>query len=221
LEDQNVAKKAKKVRRDPFKLNEPLRRIPSGIRRPSAVLKDVAFTRIRDRARLERLLLQHDPNGSSPVLTAGDMTLVRQMAAEGTVTNHVPAIRRGAIQVLGESPTLENLALLTELALSGEDVYARSHALIALGRTGLALAAPLLCDALKSDDDQERKAAELGLRLLGGRVGPVILAALRQNNRDIAVRNALDQVIATLTGAKRPTQRRHTSTRESVRGIRS
>ena len=212
-----MAKKSKRVRRDPFTLNEPYRRIAGGARRPSAVLKGDAFTRIRDRARLERLLLQHDPDGSSPAVAARDMALLRQMASEGAVTNHVPAIRRGAILLLAGSPTSENLALLTELAVSGEDVYARSHALVALGRTGLTLAAPLLRDALRSEDDQERRAAEVGLRLLGGRAGPAIVAALRQNERDAAVRDALGRVIAALTGERRTPRRRRTSSGELTR----
>ena len=145
------------------------------------------------------------------------MALLRQMASEGAVTNHVPAIRRGAILLLAGSPTSENLALLTELAVSGEDVYARSHALVALGRTGLTLAAPLLRDALRSEDDQERRAAEVGLRLLGGRAGPAIVAALRQNERDAAVRDALGRVIAALTGERRTPRRRRTSSGELTR----
>ena len=210
--------KSKKIRRDPFRLNEPHPRIAGGAWRPSLVLKEGAFARIRDRARLERLLLQHDPDGSQPPVAARDMSLLRQMATEGAVANHVPAIRRGAILMLGASPTPENLELLTELAISGEDLYVRSHALIALGRTGLTLAAPLLRDALRSTEGQERLAAEAGLRLLGGRVGPAMLAALRQSERDASVREALSRVIATLTGKRRMPTRPRTSARESTRG---
>ncbi len=215
-----MAKKTRKIRRDPFKLNEPYPRIAGGARRPSIVLKGDAFARIRDRARLERLLLQHDPDESTRAVSTRDMGLLRQMAAEGVVANHVPAIRRGAIQLLGESPTSENLAVLTELAVSGEDFYARSHALVALGRTGLTLAAPLLRDALKSDQREERLAAEAGLRLLGGRVGPGIVTALHQSERDSAVRDALARVIAALTGERRGPRRRQVSTRERGRSSR-
>jgi hypothetical protein len=213
-----VTKKSKRIRRDPFKLNEPYPRIAGGAQRRSVVLRGDAFTRIRDRARLERLLLQHDPDGASPAVAARDMDLLRQIATEGAVANHVPAIRRGAILLLGETPTSDNLALLTELAVSGEDPYVRSHALVALGRTGLTLAAPLLRDALRSEEDQERQAGEAGLRLLGSRVGPAIVAALRQNERDTAIRGALGRVIAALAGERRMSRRRQTSTRESTRG---
>jgi hypothetical protein len=155
------------------------------------VLKGDAFARIRDRARLERQLLLHEPDRSTPAMSVRNMSLLRQMAAEGAVTNHVPAIRRGAVLLLGERPTPENLANLTELAVSGEDFYTRSYALVALGRTGLTIAAPVLRDALRAEHREERLAAETGLRLLGTRVGPAIIIALRESERDRAVREAL------------------------------
>jgi hypothetical protein len=215
-----VAKKSKGRRPDPFKLNEPSPRIAGGAQRPSVVLKGEAFARIRDRVRLERLLLQHDPDGSAPPVQSRDWSLLRQMASEGTVTNHVPAIRRGAILLLGESPTSENLALLTELAISGEDIYVRGHALVALGRTGLTIAAPLLRDALRSQESEERRAAEAGLRLLGGRAGRSIVAVLREKEGDPAVRAALDRVLAALSGERRTPRRRQISSSEPVKSKR-
>ena len=212
-----MAKRSKKIARDPFMLNEPYPRIAGGARRPSVVLAGKAFARIRDRARLERVLLQHDPDASSPTVASREASLLRQMAVEGAVTNQVPAIRRSAILLLAESPTSENLATLTELAVSGEDFYTRSHALVALGRSGLTLAAPTLRDGLRSDEREERQAAEMGLRLLGARVGPGIIAALRGSERDAAVREALGRVIAALTGKKTPARTRRTSSRDAVR----
>ena len=212
-----MAKKSKTVRRDPFKLNEPYRRIAGGARRPSAVVKGDLFASIRDRARLERVLLQHDPEESAPAISPREMGLLRQMAVEGAVTNHVPAIRRGAIALLGASPTPENLAVLTELAVSGEDFHTRSHALVALGRTGLTLAAPLLRDALRSDQHAERQAGETGLRLLGSRAGAGIVTALRASERDSAVRAALGRVIAALSGERKKPRRRQLSMREASR----
>ena len=198
-----MAAKSRTIRRDPFRLNEPGPRIAGGARRPSVLVADRAFARIRERARLERLLLQHDPDGSHQELSVRDMSLLRQIATEGAVTNQVPAIRRGAILLLGASPTRENLELLTELAVSGEDLYVRSHALLALGRTGLKLAAPLLRDALRSDERLERQAAETALRLLAARAGPAIVAATRQGERDAEVREALRRIIAALGASRR------------------
>jgi HEAT repeat protein len=209
-----VAKKSRTMRRDPYRLNEPSPRIAGGARRPSTVLTDPAFARIRDRARLEQLLLQHDPDDTRFSVATRDMSLLRQMAIEGALTNQVPAIRRGAILLLATSPTRENLELLTELAMSGEDLYVRSHALVALGSTGLKIAAPLLRDALRSSDNQERQAAESGLRLLGARVGPEIFAALSENEGDGSVRQALGRVVAALAGERKTPRRRQTSARE-------
>lgn len=213
-----MAVKSRTVRRDPYRLNETRPRIAGGVRRPSVLIADRAFARIRERARLERLLLQHDPDGSQQELSVRDMSLLRQIATEGAVTNQVPAIRRGAILLLGTTPTPENLELLTELAVSGEDVYVRSHALIALGRTGLKLAAALLRDALRSDERLERQAAETALRLLGARVGPAIVAAMRQGERDAEVRRALGHVLAALGPSRRVRRpRRRKSTPDGSR----
>jgi HEAT repeat protein len=213
-----VAKKRiRSERRDPFKLNEPYPRIAGGASRPSVVLKGADFALVRHRARLERLLLQHDPDESAATLSPRDMNLLRRIAVENAAANHVPAIRRSAIQLLGESPTPDNLSVLTALAVSGEDFYTRSHSLVALGRTGLALAAPLLRDALKSDRREERQAAEAGLRLLGGRVGPAIVTALQASEPDRAVRDALGRVIAALGGERKKPHRRQVSTRENSR----
>lgn len=209
-----MAKSARRLRRDPFHLNEPAARVAGGVRRPSATLTGGAFARIRARQRLQRLLLQHDPDGPPPLVSARDMDLLRQLATEGAAANHVPAIRRGAMMLLAASPTPENLALLTELAVSGEDFYVRGHALMALGQTGLSLAAPLLREALGSDEVYERQAADAGLRLLGKRAGTGILAALRVTARDAGVRAALARVIAAIEGERRRPQRRRMSARE-------
>jgi HEAT repeat protein len=130
----------------------------------------------------------------------------------------VPAIRRGAISLLATSPMPENLEVLTEMAIFGEDIYVRSHALLALGRTGLTIAAPLLRDALRSSESQERQSAEAGLRLLGRRSGLATLAALRQRESEKSVRVALGRVIATLTGARQVPSRPRMSAPESTRG---
>lgn len=209
-----MAKKSSAMRRDPYRLNEPSPRIAGGARRRSTMVRDRAFAPIRERARLEQLLLQHDPDGKPPSIASRDLGLLRQMAIEGALTNQVPAIRRGAILLLAATPTPENLELLVELAMSGEDLYARSHALLALGSTGLKIAAPLLRDALRSPERQERQAAESGLRLLGARVGPEIFAALVENERDAAVRQALGRVVAALAGERKPPRRRRISAHE-------
>src|SRR5262245_3173541 len=201
-----MATQRRRLKRDPFRLNEPRVRVAGGIRRSSVVERDPAFAVIRDRERLYGILLQHDPDGTPPRLTARDMGILRQIAAEGPLTNHVPAIRRSAIILLSNSPIPENLELLADLAIAGEDFYVRSYALLALGQTGLKLTAPLLRDALSATESTERQAAEVALCALARRVGTGILHALQQGERDAATRAALDRILTTL-GEQRPKRR--------------
>lgn len=201
-----MATQRRQIKRDPFRLNEPRARVAGGIRRSSVVVKDAAFAGIRDRERLYGILLQHDPDGTLPQFTARDMSILRQIATEGPLTNHVPEIRRRAIILLANSPTPENLELLGDLAIAGEDFYVRSYALLALGQTGLKLTAPLLCDALSATELTERQAAEVALRTVARRAGPAILRALLQNERDDATRASLDRILTTL-GEQRPKRR--------------
>jgi hypothetical protein len=191
--------KRKQIRKDPFRLNEPVARIAGGVQRTSIVARNRAFASIRARERLYGVLLRHDPNGILPRLTARDMGILRQIAAEGASANHAPVIRRSAILLLATSLTLDNLKLLAELALVGEDFYVRSHALLALGETGLELIAPLLRDALRAKEATERQAAAAGLRALAHRSGPAILRVLRENERDDATRVSLDRILHELS----------------------
>jgi HEAT repeat protein len=204
-----MAIKRSRIKGDPFRLNEPAARVPGGSRRTSIVIKDAALAAIRGRERLSEILLQHDPNGPALKFTARDMGLLRQIAREGTLTNHVPAIRRSAILLLASSPVPENVELLTELAVSGEDFYVRSHALLALGNTGLKQAAPVLALALRAEGREEKQAAEAALRVLARHAGPTVVAALRERERDEATRGALERVLRALSKPKTETRRQH------------
>src|SRR3954452_5150405 len=124
-----MATQRRQVTKDRFRLNEPTDRVAGGMRRRSVVVKDAAFSSIRERERLYGILLEHDPDGTPPQFTARDIRILRQIATEGALTNHVPAIRRRAIILLAGSPTSDNLELLGELAIAGEDFYVRSYAL--------------------------------------------------------------------------------------------
>jgi len=150
------------------------------------------------------------------VLTARDISILRQIATEGPLTNHVPAIRRSAISLLANDPTPETLELLSDLAIAGEDFYVRSYALLALGQTGLKLTAPLLRDALSAAEPTERQAAEAALRIVARRTGPAILRALLQNCRDVATRTSLDRILTTLE-EPRPKRRPRSRTTPSDR----
>jgi HEAT repeat protein len=213
-----MAAKRKQIKRDPYRLNEPIAPIVGGGRRSSVVVKSGAFASIRDRERLYGVLLQHDPEGPQPHLTARDMSVLRVIATEGPLTNQVPAIRRSAILLLATSPTPENLEVLAELAVTGEDFYVRSHALLALGHTGLKVTAHLLRDALSASESTERQAAEGGLRILAGRAGSGILRILRETERDDSRRAVLDRILGGLN-EQRPKRRapRQTAARKRAR----
>src|SRR5262249_13477241 len=125
---------------------------------------------VRRRERLNRMLLAHDlepPHRPAASLTEEDWATLRMIAGEGAITNIGPALRSNAVYYLAKAPSVENLNLLARLAQHGEDFYARSYALVALGRTGLHLVVPLLASRLSAEERTERFAAEHGLAALG------------------------------------------------------
>jgi hypothetical protein len=89
-----MATQRRRIKQGPFRLNEPPIRVAGGMRRSSLTAKGTAFANIRARERLYSVLLQHDPDNGPPLFTAKDMIILRQIATEGPLTNHVPAIRR-------------------------------------------------------------------------------------------------------------------------------
>jgi HEAT repeat protein len=179
-----------KRRRDrEFKLNEPGARVPGGARRKSTRVPRGQLGLVRRRERLNTLLLAHDPDDAERALAEigdEDQSLLRQIAREGAITGVAPRLRQNAIATMAHFPSEENLNLLAELAQHGDDFYVRSHALVALGQTGLALAAPILRDRLAAEEPLEAAAAERGLEALADRAGPdVVRAALADESRPI------------------------------------
>jgi hypothetical protein len=185
-------------RPDGFRLNEPATPVAGGSRRPSLLLNHSKFLLVRQRERLNRILIIHDSDGPQPTFSLNDMAIVRQIAREGALANHVPALRRNAMLVLAGLPSPENLELLTELALGGEDFYVRGHAMLALGQLGWIIVAPLLRDGLKAKELFERQAAEAGLLALGRENGPSVLRAILETEKDKGTREALDRILARL-----------------------
>jgi hypothetical protein len=182
---------------DGFHLNEPAPLVAEP-RRQSIIVEDAQFAQIRRREQLNKILLVHDPDGSREPLEPNDMALVRQIAREATLTNQVPALRRNAILMLAESLSHENLELMAELALTGEDFYVRSHAMLALGRTGLKIAAPLLRDGLKAEEFHERQAAEAGLLAISRKTGPGTVRVLLEHEKDEVIREVLGRILVRL-----------------------
>jgi HEAT repeat protein len=197
-----MARKKPQRTSDGFLLNEPTPAIPGGMRRKSVTLGRADLAAIERREQLNRLLLAHDlekPTSYLPALGEEDLTLLRQMAKEGTIANQVPAIRYQAIQQLGRYPTTENLNLLEELARQGEDVYVRSHALLALGNSGVKMAGAVLREGLAAAHSLEKTAAFRGLTALGQSTGVGVIHALQNGERRSAVVDLLKQIASQLT----------------------
>lgn len=197
---------------DGFILNEPANRIVGGSSRASLILKDPRFAAIRRRQRLNAVLTFHDPDSTGQEIRSTDIPLLGLAAREGIMTNYVPASRRNAILALSRWPSVENLALLNELAQLGEDFYARGHALIALGLSGVSLAAPLLVSGMRARDAYERDAAAAGLLMLARKLGPGVVRSLRHTEKNKRVRAALEKVLLRLEKA-RVGRRRQTSSK--------
>jgi HEAT repeat protein len=175
------------ARRDvEFKLNEPKPEIPGGEKRASVRINREKLGAVAQRERIEKALAVHDHDGTpaSLPLTEEDGPILRIMARETIASSLQPALRARAIAALTQYPGTENLNLLSELAASGDDVYVRSHALLALGSTGLLLAATPLAKALRSTEKIERTAAGKGLLLLALQAGHDAVEALLTNDRD-------------------------------------
>jgi HEAT repeat protein len=184
---------------------EPEKQIPGGIQRKSVFVDREELPAIVQRERINQLLLAHDlhtPEGYQREIKEEDLALIRQIAREGAVTNIEPVMRQRAILLLGTFPTVENLNLLTELARYGEDFYVRSYALLALGKTGLLLAGPVLSKGLSSADPIESNAAEKALTALGRQVGMAAFRSLFEDEQNEDVRQKIERVLANLTPAK-------------------
>jgi HEAT repeat protein len=175
------------ARRDvEYKLNEPKPEIPGGGKRASVRVNREKLGAVAQRERIEKALAVHDHDGTpeSVRLSEEDGPILRIMARETIASSLQPALRARAIAALAQYPGTENLNLLSELAAFGDDVYVRSHALLALGSTGLLLAATPLANALRSAEKMERTAAGKALLLLAFQAGHDAVEALLPTERD-------------------------------------
>ncbi len=209
-----------KKRRDPdFELNEPSARVPGGARRKSTPVPRRRLDEVRRRERLNALLLAHDPDDAERVLaeiTEEDQSLLRQIAREGAITGVSPRLRQNAIATIAHFPSQDNLNLLAELAQHGDDFYVRSHALLALGQTGVALAAPILRDRLAAEEPLEVVAAERGLEALARLAGHDVVRAVFANESRKVIAERGKRVVERLEtkpAARRPRRAKTTAER--------
>ena len=196
--------------RDDFKLNEPAPRVPGGRRRKSVRFSRSRMPEVARRERLNRLLLNHDPEVAAKnqaKLTEEDFELLRQIAQEGALAGTPPALRQNAIAFLSDRPTPENVNVLESIARRGDDPYVRGAALVALGQTGLRMAAPILADGLDADDPVEAASAEHGVVALGRAIGEPALRAAFEDERRPAVLGRLDGAMRRVREADKPARK--------------
>jgi hypothetical protein len=194
-----------------FRLNEPEPRIAGGRKRKSVTADRARLPEIARRERLNQLLLAHDPataKENRAKLTEEDFSLLRQIAREGAVTGTPPAVRRNAVTLLADLPTVENLDLLEDLARRGEDLYVRGAALVALGQTGLRVVAPILADGLTTRDSVEAAYAEEAVVALGRALGDSGLRAVFQGEGRKVVLERLDRAVQRLVRGEEPRARK-------------
>ena len=188
---------------DGFRLNEPTAKIPGGARRKSTRVPRSDLKLVARREQLNALLLAHDPKDAENAIqqiTDADHVLLRQIAREGAITGVSPRLRQNAIAALGRFPTHDNVNFLAELAQHGEDFYVRSHALVALGNSGSALAAPILREGLAAAEPTEVQSAERGFEALAGRVGIDVVRAAFAGETRKAILARGKQLLARLEG---------------------
>jgi hypothetical protein len=196
--------------RDDFKLNEPVPRIPGGRKRKSVRVRRSRVPEVARRERLNRLLLAHDPevaDENRAKLTEEDFELLRQIAQEGALAGTPPVLRQNAIAFLSDRPTPENVNVLEGIARRGDDPYVRGAALVALGQTGLRMAAPILADGLNAGDPVEAASAEHGVVALGRVIGEPALRAAFQDERRRAVLERLDGALQRVREAGEPARK--------------
>ena len=131
---------------DGFRINEPAPDIPGGNQRPSKRISLERFDAIRRRQELNSMFLQRacgQADLSPLVFKPEDLNILLQIARERD-PNGNPAIRKHAIQALGQFRDLETMEILWEIAASPMEHEAiRGQALKSLNRMAPRIA-PLL-----------------------------------------------------------------------------
>jgi len=133
---------------------------------------------IKARADLEQLLRVHDPElveEARSRIKADQLPLVRRIALDPAEGEGM-VVRKHAIALLASLGANEDLNLLSELARFDAEPAIRAEALTGLGRSGVAMAAGILVEAIASNDMVEATAASKALAVLAQKAG---IAAVR------------------------------------------
>jgi HEAT repeats len=172
--------------------------IPGGPYRHSTVIDKESVSAIRTRERVTTKLLSHDIDVKEVDIFSfneEEYEIIRLIATEGIISGNEPAIRYKAIMALANVLSSQNLNTLVDLARFSEDLYVRSHALLALGKTGLFSNLPIVISGLRSKERFEQKAASRALLRI---IHETSLSAVRAHvlmMDDAAVLKEVDKVI--------------------------
>jgi hypothetical protein len=148
-------------------------------KRPSTLVERGSVpAAIKAREDLEQLLRVHDPElveEARSRIKADQLPLVRRIALDPAEGEGMVA-RKHAIALLASRGANEDLNLLSELARFDPEPVIRAEALTGLGRSGVAMAAGILVEAIASNDRVEATAASKALAVLAQKAG---IAAVR------------------------------------------
>ncbi len=150
-------------------INEPEIKIKGGSIRASKQVDRSEIPALQARERVLSVLRAHDPDSrrlAMSKLLESDQAMMRVIAQEGAASNVEPAVRYAAIAALASTAAAESLNLLVDLAHFGEDFYVRSHAVLALGASGMHVALPAIAGHLTAAERIERSAARKAVELI-------------------------------------------------------
>jgi hypothetical protein len=203
-----MKKKQEKTRIGPaleveFTINEPVKPIPGGCVRESALLDRAKFPEVAKRERLNALLLTHCPsNRIEDHLQPEDEVLLHRICNETITCGTHPVIRQKAIWALRFYPTARTIGVLSDLAEFGEDEYIRSHAIRSLGTMKLSLALPLLVRKLRDHSDLVINAAEVAIREIVDELGEDVLATILRYERSVKMRERINSIVQVRRGVE-------------------
>jgi hypothetical protein len=174
---------------------------------------------IRSRLEVERLLRVHDPDlaeKARSVIKPAQLTLVRRIALDQSTEGDEIVLRKHAIAILGSLGAIEDLNLLSDLARFDREPGIRAEALVGLGKSGVALATPVLVHAIASDDPVEAAAASKALEILVTKAGDsaIRLQIAKAETRERRLATAVVDRLAAPAKARR--QRQSKSLRDTL-----
>src|SRR5436309_15294329 len=185
--------------------NEPKPVFAGGPRRPSVRVNLKKFAPVRERQRINRLLLEctcaYDRT-EPHVFKAGELKMLQQIALERDPHGN-PVLRREAVTALGRTQSIEALQTLWTIAASDfEHDAIRGHALLSLARIAPALAPVFVAKVFDEKSRALRQMAVTALIEVASRECQATIRKLLKGERDRGIREHVEAALESLeTGA--------------------